>query len=316
MASRSTPQKIFDELVDLREDGSFKLDMKYFAYDYGLTMTNDRFARLFGQPVRAGESKMEQFHWDMAASIQRVTEEIVLRDGARSAPPHAARRTCAWRAAWRSTASRTGGSSARGRSRTSGCSPPPAMRAARSARRSSCTTPCSASRAPSAWTTLLGARVLRRGDPEVPRRPRRAVPQPAPRRDDPRDRPPDRRGAGRRRLAPGAHGVGTALARQPQHPRRRAQPRELAAREPEDQVPRELPAVRAGLPRGEGRRLVRDRPREPVHAARVPGRRPAARSRPSRTSTARPGSRPCGATSTPSSTISSPNSTRRPAARS
>jgi hypothetical protein len=66
------------ELVDLREDGSFKLDMKYFAYDYGLTMTNDRFAKLFGHPVRDMEAPMEQFHWDMAASIQRVTEEIVL----------------------------------------------------------------------------------------------------------------------------------------------------------------------------------------------------------------------------------------------
>ncbi len=72
-------QKIFDELVDLREDGSFKLDMKYFAYDYGLTMTNDRFAKLFGHPVRDMEGPMEQFHWDMAASVQKVTEEIVLK---------------------------------------------------------------------------------------------------------------------------------------------------------------------------------------------------------------------------------------------
>jgi carbamoyltransferase len=71
--------KILDELVQLREDGSFRLNMKYFAYDYGLTMTNDRFAKLFGHPVRDMEGKMEQFHWDMAASIQKVTEEIVLR---------------------------------------------------------------------------------------------------------------------------------------------------------------------------------------------------------------------------------------------
>ncbi len=71
--------KILEELVDLRDDGSFKLNMKYFAYDYGLTMTNERFARLFGQPRRDGESKMEEFHWDMAASVQHVTEEIVLR---------------------------------------------------------------------------------------------------------------------------------------------------------------------------------------------------------------------------------------------
>jgi carbamoyltransferase len=70
---------ILEHLVDLRDDGSFKLDMKYFAYDYGLTMTNSRFERLFGQPRREPESKMEQFHWDMAASVQKVTEEVVLR---------------------------------------------------------------------------------------------------------------------------------------------------------------------------------------------------------------------------------------------
>ncbi len=72
-------EKILDELVDLRDDGSFKLNMRYFAYDYGLTMTNRRFDRLFEHPVRDPESKMEQFHWDMAASVQKVTEEIVLR---------------------------------------------------------------------------------------------------------------------------------------------------------------------------------------------------------------------------------------------
>ena len=71
--------KILGELLDLREDGSFKLDMRYFAYDYGLTMTNHRFAKLFGHPVRQMEGPMEQFHWDMAASVQKVTEEIVLR---------------------------------------------------------------------------------------------------------------------------------------------------------------------------------------------------------------------------------------------
>ncbi|MFP8879774.1 MAG: carbamoyltransferase C-terminal domain-containing protein, partial [Myxococcota bacterium] len=71
--------KIFEHIVDLRDDGSFKLNMKYFAYDYGLTMTNDRFAALFGQPVREGESEMEQFHWDIAASVQAVTEEVMLR---------------------------------------------------------------------------------------------------------------------------------------------------------------------------------------------------------------------------------------------
>jgi carbamoyltransferase len=71
--------RILGELVDLRADGSFKLNMKYFAYDYGLTMTNPRFEALFGQPRRAPEAEIEQFHWDVAASVQLVTEEIVLR---------------------------------------------------------------------------------------------------------------------------------------------------------------------------------------------------------------------------------------------
>jgi len=70
---------ILKELIDLREDGSFKLNMRYFAYDYGLTMTNQRFADLFGHPRRDPESPMEEFHWDMAASVQAVTEEVVLR---------------------------------------------------------------------------------------------------------------------------------------------------------------------------------------------------------------------------------------------
>ena len=72
-------QKMLDELIDLRDDGSFKLNMKYFAYDYGLTMTNRRFDKLFGEPPRQPEATMEQFHWDMAASVQKVTEEAVLR---------------------------------------------------------------------------------------------------------------------------------------------------------------------------------------------------------------------------------------------
>jgi carbamoyltransferase len=69
---------ILDRLVEIRDDGSFKVNMDYFAYDYGLTMTNGRFADLFGVPVRHPESKLEQSHKDIAASIQRVLETIVL----------------------------------------------------------------------------------------------------------------------------------------------------------------------------------------------------------------------------------------------
>jgi carbamoyltransferase len=73
-------QKILDTVVDLKGDGSFRLDQKYFDYCTGLTMTNGAFSRLFGQPVRNPDADLlTQFHMDMAASIQAVTEEVVLR---------------------------------------------------------------------------------------------------------------------------------------------------------------------------------------------------------------------------------------------
>ncbi len=70
---------IFDKLVRLKEDGSFKLDMDYFNYVHGLTMTNGAFDRLFGGPPRQPESHLTQREMDIAASVQVVTEEIVLR---------------------------------------------------------------------------------------------------------------------------------------------------------------------------------------------------------------------------------------------
>lgn len=71
---------IMENLIDVKEDGSFRLDISYFNYCTGLTMTNDKFASLFGKPVRKRDGEnLEQFHMDIAASIQAVTEEIVLR---------------------------------------------------------------------------------------------------------------------------------------------------------------------------------------------------------------------------------------------
>jgi carbamoyltransferase len=72
---------ILDRLMDLRPDGSFWLNMEYFNYCQGLTMTNRRFHHLFGGPPRPPESSLEQRHMDIAASIQAVTEESVLRIG-------------------------------------------------------------------------------------------------------------------------------------------------------------------------------------------------------------------------------------------
>ena len=71
---------ILDKLIDLKEDGSFRLDQSYFNYATGLTMTNKKFSNLFGEPVRKPESdQLTQFHMDIAASVQAVTEEVVLK---------------------------------------------------------------------------------------------------------------------------------------------------------------------------------------------------------------------------------------------
>lgn len=71
---------ILEKLIDVREDGSFQLDMQYFNYCTGLTMVNKRFEELFGEPTREPESEqLTPFHMDIAASIQAVTEEVVLR---------------------------------------------------------------------------------------------------------------------------------------------------------------------------------------------------------------------------------------------
>ena len=70
---------ILSELIDLKEDGSYRLNMKYFEYCAGLTMTNKRFDELFGGPPRKPESDLTQREMDLARSIQEVTEEVMLR---------------------------------------------------------------------------------------------------------------------------------------------------------------------------------------------------------------------------------------------
>ncbi len=70
---------ILKNLIDLKPDGSFRLNMDYFDYCTGLTMTNGRFDKLFGEPVRTPEKLLTQFHMDVAASIQSVLEHVVLK---------------------------------------------------------------------------------------------------------------------------------------------------------------------------------------------------------------------------------------------
>ena len=73
---------ILNNLIDLKEDGTFRLNMDYFNYATGLTMTNKKFVNLFGYPVRKSEEdKLTKFHMDVASSIQAIVEEVILRLG-------------------------------------------------------------------------------------------------------------------------------------------------------------------------------------------------------------------------------------------
>src|SRR5690242_9627356 len=72
-------QVILDNLIDLKPDGSYRLNLDYFDYCTGLTMTNARFDALFGGPPRKSETWLTQREMDLAASIQAVTEEVMLR---------------------------------------------------------------------------------------------------------------------------------------------------------------------------------------------------------------------------------------------
>lgn len=88
-------QTILDHLIDLKADGSFRLDMSYFDYCTGLTMTNGKFSQLFGQKVRDPATELlTPFHMDIAASIQAVTEEAMLRLARATAREYSQRNLC------------------------------------------------------------------------------------------------------------------------------------------------------------------------------------------------------------------------------
>ena len=72
-------KEIKDYLIDIKDDGTFKLDISYFKYHRGFRMTSGKFHKLFGQPPRGNETELTQFHMDLAASIQLVTEEVVIK---------------------------------------------------------------------------------------------------------------------------------------------------------------------------------------------------------------------------------------------
>ena len=87
-------QPILDHLIDVKPDGSFRLDQSYFDYCTGLTMTNARFDSLFGGPARKPDELLTQRHMDLAASIQAVLEEVVLRLGRSLAQETGQRKLC------------------------------------------------------------------------------------------------------------------------------------------------------------------------------------------------------------------------------
>ena len=85
---------VLDHLIDLKDDGSFRLNQAYFDYCTGLRMTNEGFAKLLGVPARKPEDRLEQIHMDLAASIQSITEEVVLRVTRSLAAETGARNLC------------------------------------------------------------------------------------------------------------------------------------------------------------------------------------------------------------------------------
>ena len=87
--------RILDNVIDLKDDGSFHLDLSYFNYCTGLTMTNQKFADLFGEPVRdPAKDLLTPFHMNIAASIQKVTEEVMLRLSRSLAREHGIENLC------------------------------------------------------------------------------------------------------------------------------------------------------------------------------------------------------------------------------
>ncbi len=87
-------QRIFDNLIDVKADGSFRLNLEFFNYCTGLTMTNGAFNKLFGGPPRKSDELLTQHHMDLAASIQAVLEEVVLRMTRALAKSTGARNLC------------------------------------------------------------------------------------------------------------------------------------------------------------------------------------------------------------------------------
>ena len=263
---------ILEKLVDLQEDGSLAMDMRYFNYCAGLTMTGKAMERLFGGPPRKPEAMITQREMDLAASIQKVTEEVVLRMARTARNLTGARNLCL-----------AGGVAlncvANGKLLRSGIfediliqpaagDAGGALGAALFVHHQLLDRPRATNGADTHARLLARAVVQQRGDSPVPRRPWHSLPV---LRRRGRIAEGHRRGHGRRqggRLVPGADGVRPARARRAQHHRRRPQRGDAGDDEPAHQVPRILPALRAVRAGGGREPLFRARPPLALHAAR------------------------------------------------
>ena len=264
-------QAILDNLIDVQADGSFRMNMDYFDYCTGLRMTNDKFDALFGGPPRKPEELLTQREMDLAASIQAVTEEIVLRLTRALAAKTGQKNLCLaggvalncvangkvlrdgkFDRIWIQPAAGDAGGAvgaalatyylATGAARPNG---------GNDTMRGSYLGPAYSDEDIAARLRSIGARfdVLDRGSADTGDL--------------------ARLGGGRGgRLVPGAHGIRPARARRPLDPRRSSLADDAEDAEPQGEVSRVVPPLRARGAARACRRLVRARLRQPVHAAR------------------------------------------------
>ena len=264
---------IRQKLIDLKEDGSFRMDMSYFRYCQGLVMTSPKFARLFGGPPRRAEGPLTQREMDMAASIQQVTEEIMLRAARHLHARTGMKNLCLaggvalncvgngrilregpFERLWIQPAAGDAGG---------------ALGTALVHLAPTAGQPAHARPLRLATGLDAGAAIQRRRDSQSldglgakyrRLRKRRGTVRPRGR--------SDRRAEGGR-LGSRADGIRAAGAGRAKHPRRRPQCRDADADEREDQVPRVVSPVRPGRAPRAGERILRlaARPGEPLHAA-------------------------------------------------
>jgi hypothetical protein len=264
-------QTILDHLVDLKPDGSYRLDQSYFDYCTGLTMTNAKFDALFGAPPRKPDDPLTQREMDLAASVQAVTEEAVLRMTRALREETGLENLCLaggvalncvangkvlrdgkFKQVWVQPAAGDAGGAlgARGTGRAPPISRPAAASTPRAGQHAGLLPGAAICPSRHRGAAVGGGREIQR---VARRRPDRSHSKPARQRK-------------RGRLVSGPHGIRPARPGRPFHPGRPALAQDAVGAQPQDQVPRILPAVRAVRAARTRRGMVRSGPGQPVHA--------------------------------------------------